>query len=312
MAIKGSAMQYSSRGRHIITTGTEHPSVYECCKQLESLGWEVTYLPVDAAGVVDLDVLKEAVRKDTVLVSIMHVNNESGAIQPLADIGRIVKEVNSRTLFHVDGVQGFGKLPVAISEWQADLYSLSAHKFNGPRGMGVLYVKQGVQLFPLISGGSQENGLRAGTENVAGAVAMSKAMRLSQERQPELYARMMELRELLFQGIRKIPGLVLNSNELGAPHIIHFSYPGLRPEVMVHALEEMGMLISTKSACSSKLSEPSRVLLAMGKSMEVASSGIRISLGKEHQLGDAARFVEVLANACSKLRPIIEREGNRR
>ncbi|EFU42073.1 Cysteine desulfurase [Paenibacillus vortex V453] len=312
MAIKGSAMQYSSRGRHIITTGTEHPSVYECCKQLESLGWEVTYLPVDAAGVVDLDVLKEAVRKDTVLVSIMHVNNESGAIQPLADIGRIVKEVNSRTLFHVDGVQGFGKLPVGISEWQADLYSLSAHKFNGPRGMGVLYVKQGVQLFPLISGGSQENGLRAGTENVAGAVAMSKAMRLSQERQPELYARMMELRELLFQGIRKIPGLVLNSNELDAPHIIHFSYPGLRPEVMVHALEEMGMLISTKSACSSKLSEPSRVLLAMGKSMEVASSGIRISLGKEHQLGDAARFVEVLANACSKLRPIIEREGNRR
>ena len=205
MAIKGAAMQYSSRGRHIITTRTEHPSVYESCKQLETLGWEVTYLPVDAAGVLDLAALTEALRKDTVLVSIMHVNNETGAIQPLTEVGRIVKERNSRTLLHIDGVQGFGKLPVTLSQWQADLYSLSAHKFNGPRGMGVLYIKQGVQLFPLVSGGSQENGHRAGTENVAGAVAMSKAMRLSRERQPEFYARMTEIRELLVQGIRKIP-----------------------------------------------------------------------------------------------------------
>ncbi|ACX64066.1 cysteine desulfurase family protein [Paenibacillus sp. Y412MC10] len=312
MAIKGAAMQYSSRGKHIITTGTEHPSVYECCRQLETLGWEVTYLPVDAEGMVDLAALSQAVRKDTVLVSIMHVNNETGAVQPLAEVGRIVKERNPRTLLHVDGVQGFGKLPVSLSGWQADLYSLSAHKFNGPRGMGVLYIRQGVQLFPLISGGSQESGHRAGTENVAGAVAMSKAMRLSRENQPELYARMTEIRELLFQGIRKIPGLVLNSSEQSAPHIIHFSYPGLKPEVMVHALEEMGMLVSTKSACSSKLSEPSRVLLAMGKDMEAASSGIRISLGKEHQLGDVARLVEVLAKVCGNLRPVIEREGNRR
>jgi cysteine desulfurase len=267
---------------------------------------------VDAEGMVDLAALSEAVRKDTVLVSIMHVNNETGAVQPLAEVGRIVKERNPRTLLHVDGVQGFGKLPVSLSGWQADLYSLSAHKFNGPRGMGVLYIRQGVQLFPLMSGGSQESGHRAGTENVAGAVAMSKAMRLSRENQPELYARMTEIRELLFQGIRKIPGLVLNSSEQSAPHIIHFSYPGLKPEVMVHALEEMGMLVSTKSACSSKFSEPSRVLLAMGKDREAASSGIRISLGKEHQLGDAARLVEVLAKVCGNLRPVIEREGNRR
>ena len=173
-------------------------------QRLETLGWEVTYLPVDAAGVVDLVALTEAVRKDTVLVSIMHVNNETGAVQPLTEVGRIVKDRNSRTA-HIDGVQGFGKLPVTLSQWQADLYSLSAHKFNGPRGMGVLYIKQGVQLFPLVSGGSQENGHRAGTENVAGAVAMSKAMRLSRERQPEFYARMTEIRELLVQGIRKIP-----------------------------------------------------------------------------------------------------------
>ena len=138
---------------------------------------------------VDLAALTEAVRKDTVLVSIMHVNNETGAVQPLTEVGRIVKDRNSRTLLHIDGVQGFGKLPVTLSQWQADLYSLSAHKFNGPRGMGVLYIKQGVQLFPLVSGGSQENGHRAGTENVAGAVAMSKAMRLSRERQTEFYAK---------------------------------------------------------------------------------------------------------------------------
>lgn len=311
MAIKGAAMKYRSRGQHIITTGTEHPSVYECCKQLESLGWEVTYLPVDADGIVDLAALAAAIRKDTVLVSIMHVNNEMGAISPLADIGRIVKERNPRTLLHVDGVQGFGKLPVELSAWQADLYSLSAHKFNGPRGMGLLYVKQGVQLFPILSGGSQESGHRAGTENVAGAVAMSKAMRLAQEGQPELHARLTEIRDILLREIRQIPGLELNSSERSAPHIVHFSCPGLKPEVMVHALEELGMLVSTKSACSSKLSEPSRVLLAMGKDAAHASSGIRISLGKEHQPEDAASLAQALRVVCGKLRPIMEREGQR-
>ncbi|WP_036716734.1 cysteine desulfurase family protein [Paenibacillus sp. JCM 10914] len=312
MAIKGAAMQYRSRGKHIVTTMTEHPSVYECCKQLESLGWEVTFLPVNADGVIDVNVLADVIRKDTVLVSVMHVNNETGATQPLAEIGQAIKERNARTLFHVDGVQGYGKLPVDLSAWQADLYSLSAHKFNGPRGMGLLYVRQGVELFPLLSGGSQEFGYRAGTENVAGAAAMSKALRLSREGQPDFYKQAAELKQLLLQGISEIPGWVANSYDTGAPHIIHCSYPGLKPEVLVHALEENGMLLSTKSACSSKLSEPSRVLLAMGKSEDIASSGIRISLGREHTREDVRLLVEAISSVCQRFQPLTNREGNQK
>ncbi|MEK3731159.1 cysteine desulfurase family protein [Paenibacillus sp. FSL M8-0334] len=309
MAIKGAALQYKSRGKHLITTRTEHPSVYESFRQLEQLGWEVTYVPVDANGRVDVQALADAVRKDTVLVSIMHVNNETGAVQPLMEIGQTVKQRNHRTLFHIDGVQGFGKLEVSLKNWQADLYTLSAHKFNGPRGIGVLYVRRGVELFPLLSGGQQENGHRAGTENVAAAVGMAKAMRLGRERQPEFYRQASLIRNKLLQEIAEIPGTVMNSSREGAPHIMNFSYPGVKPEVIVHALEELGMLVSTKSACSSKLSEPSRVLLEMGKDMSIASSGIRISLGRHHRLEDAERLIDALKTATGKLRPFIERKG---
>lgn len=304
LAIKGAAMQYRSRGQHLITTETEHPSVYECFRQLEGLGWEVTYIPVDEYGVVDLQALAQAVRKDTVLVSVMHVNNETGTIQPLTEIGKVIKEQNARTLFHVDGVQGFGKLPVSLKEWKVDLYTLSAHKFKGPKGAGIMYVKQGVMLFPLLAGGSQENGHRPGTENVAAAAAVAKAMRLAQERQVTFCDRIGKLRNLLLEEIRNTPDFVLNSSELGAPHIVHFSYPGLKPEVLVHTLEELGMLVSTKSACSSRNSEPSRVLKAMGKDKTMAASGIRISMGWEHSEDDVIRLIKALRQSVEKLRPL--------
>lgn len=309
MAIKGAALQYRSRGNHLITTRTEHPSVYESFRQLEQLGWEVTYLPVDADGLVDLQALADVIRKDTLLVSIMHVNNETGAVQPLSEIGSLIKQKNHRTLFHVDGVQGFGKLEVSLKEWHADLYTLSAHKFNGPRGIGVLYVRQGVELFPLLSGGQQENGHRAGTENVAAAVGMAKAMRLGRERQPEFFRNASLIRDQLLQEIACISGTVLNSSKQGAPHIVNFSYPGVKPEVIVHALEELGMLVSTKSACSSKLSEPSRVLLEMGREMSIASSGIRISFGRNSRLEDAELLMDALRAVAAKLRPFIDRKG---
>lgn len=309
IAIKGAAMQYRSRGQHVITTKTEHPSVYECFKQLESFGWEVTYLPVNEYGVVDPMKLAESVRKDTVLVSIMHVNNETGAIQSLSEIGSLIKEKNPRTLFHVDGVQGFGKLPVLLREWKVDLYTLSAHKFKGPKGTGILYVKQGIKLFPLIAGGSQEHGQRPGTENVASAVAMAKAMRLAQERQENFYDRIGKLRNLLHEEIHSLPDLVLNSSMQGAPHIVHFSFPGLKPEVLVHTLEELGMLVSTKSACSSKNSEPSRVLTAMGKDSELSTSGIRISLGWEHTEDDVICLIDALRQSIEKLRPLTVKRG---
>lgn len=194
LAIKGAALQYQGRGRHIITTELEHPSVYESCLQLQQLGWEITFIAPDSSGVVEPSRVAAAVRPDTVLVSVMHVNNEIGTVQPLREIGRQVKAVNRRTLFHVDGVQGYGKLETRLKEWQADLYSLSAHKIRGPRGTGILYVREGVTLFPLLTGGSQEMGNRAGTENVPNIVATAKAVRMSGERRQEFTRRITPLK----------------------------------------------------------------------------------------------------------------------
>ncbi|MDQ0493086.1 cysteine desulfurase family protein [Paenibacillus brasilensis] len=300
LAIKGAAIQYQARGKHIVTVSTEHPSVYEACKQLRDQGFEVTYLPVDAEGHVSAKQVCDAVRKDTILVSIMHVNNETGRVQPMQDIGVALKKQFPRVLFHVDGVQGYGKLPVDIRGWQADLYSLSAHKLRGPKGAGLLFVREGVKLSPLLSGGSQEQGLRAGTENVPLLVGMSKAIRLADERQAETARRMIEWRDRVVAEVETIPQLRLNSgNE--APHIVHFSYPGMKAEVLLHTLEQLGVAVSTKSACSSKLAEPSRVLLAMGCSELEASGGIRISFGDEHTEQDIDELILALRQAVAKL-----------
>ncbi|GAB6990640.1 cysteine desulfurase family protein [Paenibacillus pini] len=308
MAIKGAALQYNSRGRHIITTQIEHPSVYDSCLELEKQGYEVTFLPVDQQGCVNLDELAAAVRKDTILVSIMHVNNETGSVQPLLEVGKLVKERNPRTLIHIDGVQGYGKLPVYLNDWQADLYTLSAHKIRGPKGTGILYKRAGIELYPLLSGGKQEAGLRAGTENIAGYVAMSKAMRMAGEHQQVFATEISSLRDKLIYSITKMPGLELNSYCNGAPHIVNVSFPGMKAEVLLHTLEEYGMLVSTKSACSSKTSEPSRVLLAMGRSHDVASSAIRISMGDLNTNDDIQQLLETLKVAVGRLEPLSRKE----
>lgn len=300
LAIKGAALQYQARGKHIVTVSTEHPSVYETCKQLAEQGFEVTLLPVDAQGHVSAEQVCSAVRKDTILVSIMHVNNETGRVQPLYEIGTALKKQFPRVLFHVDGVQGYGKLPVDIRGWQADLYSLSAHKLRGPKGAGLLFVREGVKLFPLLSGGSQEHGFRAGTENVPLLVGMSKAIRLAGERQAETARRMIEWRDRVMAEVKTIPQLRLNSGE-EAPHIVHFSYPGMKAEVLLHTLEQLGVAVSTKSACSSKLAEPSRVLLAMGCTEAEASGGIRISFGDQHSAQDIGDLIAALRQAVAKL-----------
>ncbi|MBY7739602.1 cysteine desulfurase family protein [Paenibacillus polymyxa] len=300
LAVKGAALQYQTRGKHIVTVSTEHPSVYEACKQLTNLGFEVTFLPVDEEGHVTAEQVCAAVGKDTILVSIMHVNNETGRVQPLHDIGAALKKRFPRVLFHIDGVQGFGKLPVDIRDWQADLYSLSAHKLRGPKGVGLLFVREGVELFPLLSGGSQEQGVRAGTENVPSLVGMSKAVRLAGERQAETAQRMIEWRERVAAELKTIPQLRLNSGK-EAPHIVHFSYPGMKAEVLLHTLEQLGVAVSTKSACSSKLAEPSRVLLAMGRNEAEAAGGIRISFGDEHTEQDIDELILALRQALAKL-----------
>ncbi|MEC0243018.1 cysteine desulfurase family protein [Paenibacillus dokdonensis] len=304
MAIKGTAMQYGGRGKHIISTQIEHPSVYDSCLDLEKQGYEITFLPVDAKGMIDPADVASAVRKDTILVSVMHVNNETGAIQPLADIGRVLKNANPLTVFHIDGVQGFGKLPVDLEEWQADLYTLSAHKIRGPKGTGVLYKREGLTLHPLLSGGKQESGLRAGTENIPGFVAMSKAMRMAAEQTEAFMKEVGAYRDSLLDWIRKTPSLEPNSFEEGAPHIVNVSFPGMKAEVLLHTLEEHGMLVSTKSACSSKTTEPSRVLLAMGRSEDAASSAIRISMGMTNTHQDVKQLLTALDAAVSRLQPL--------
>lgn len=304
LAIKGAALQYKDRGRHLITTEIEHPSVYETCKQLQSLGWEVTFLRPGEDGKIDPAAVEAAVRKDTVLVSVMHVNNETGAVQPVGEIGVRIKKANRLTLFHVDGVQGFGKLPVRLGNWQADLYSLSPHKLRGPRGAGILYKREGVRLFPLLSGGSHENGMRAGTENVPAIAASAKAIRLAEERRETFVRGVTPLRDRLIRFLEGVPELTVNSRHDGAPHIVHFSYPGMSGEVFARKLEQLGMLVSTRSACSSRHAEPSRVLLAMDRSVPEALGGIRISFGDTHTEADVDKLIEAIAEAVHSLKSI--------
>lgn len=313
LAIIGAARAYGKRGKHIITTAIEHPSVYDTCLALEREGFNITILPVDEHGIVSVEALERALTDETILVSVMHVNNETGAIQPIQEIGALLKP-RRITLFHVDGVQSVGKVPIDMQGWGIDLFSASAHKVNGPRGVGLLYVREGILLEPLYYGGSQERGHRPGTENVAGMVAAAKAFRMALESQSERAKRMYALRARLLACIAEIPELVLNGSRdhteagIAAPNIVNFSYPGMKPEVIVHMLEKHEILASTKSACSSKSDDPSRVLLAMGASIERAASGIRISFGDEHGAAELEWLCRMLRSVVEKLKPLERKE----
>jgi cysteine desulfurase len=301
LAIKGIAFQYQQRGRHLITTTMEHPSVYECMKQLESWGWEVTYLAPDQTGCITTKQVEDALRDDTVLVSIMHVNHEVGSIQPIEEIGGMLKRKRPKPFFHVDGVQGFGKVPLSLSSSEIDLYSLSAHKWRGPKGIGLLYVRNGVQLTPLLSGGGQEGQLRSGTENVPLIIGMAQAMRLTAQGLNERLDILQKLKEQLEIALTAIPEVQLNSSPEGAPHIVHFSCEGIRAETLLHKLEEQGFYVSSQSACSSKQIEPSRVLLQMGKSKAQAESGIRISLNEAHTTEQVQFLIEAISKSIQYL-----------
>lgn len=305
-AIKGTVFSSRKPKKHIITTAIEHASVYECVKQLERQGVEVTILPVDGQGRVSPDSVANALREDTVLVSVMHVNNETGAIQPIEEIGRLLAD-RPQVRFHVDGVQAIGKVPVRWKEWGIDLYTGSAHKFRGPKGVGFLLVREGLALAPLLAGGGQEDGRRSGTHNVPGIVATAQALRLTMESMDERRTRMYGLRRKLIGLLKDIPELCLNvpeEEERSAPQIVNVSYPGMRPEVLVHMLEEHGILISTQSACSSKSLKPSRVLTAMGLDEQRASGSIRISFGDEHTERDIDLLADRLRAVVAKLKPL--------
>jgi cysteine desulfurase len=303
-AIQAAVRHYRHRGNHLVTTEIEHASVYMTFQELERLGYKVTYLPVDSTGLVKLDELEKAITDETILVSIMAVNNETGRIQPISLIGDMLKQRSKPILFHVDGVQAVGKLPnFRPAGMKVDMLSCSAHKLHGPKGTGFLYVRQGLELPPLLWGGGQENGVRSGTENVPAIVGMAKAMRMAAELQPSFYIRTSLLRERILAGIREIPELMLNGSELSdemAPYIVNFSFPGMRSEVIVHALEEHGIYVSSRSACSSSANQPSRILKAMGLDDARAASGVRVSYSLEQTIEDADFF-------CERLKRVVER-----
>lgn len=301
LAIKGIAMKNRSRGKHIITTNIEHASVFEAYKQLEELGFDVTYLPVNEHGVVRIEDVKRALRDDTILISMIHVNNETGAIQPVIEIGELLTNY-PKVRFHVDNVQGIGKVPLDLHASHIDLCTMSGHKFHSVKGTGLLYVREGVRLDPIFSGGQQENQYRSGTENLPGIVAMVKALRMTLENEKNNIVHLQQLQEELVRFFAKMDSAVINTSvQYAAPHILNVSFVGLKPEVVVHALEEQGVYVSTKSACSSKANEVSRVLLAMGLSHEVAASAIRISFTQDNTIEEVKQFEEIVTETLPKL-----------
>lgn len=300
LAIKGVAFQHQTRGKHMITTETEHPSVYDTFKSLETLGFEVTYLPVNQAGVVSVFDLEKSIREDTILISIMHVNNETGAIQPIQQIGEIAKK-HPKLYFHVDDVQGFGKVPLPLANSGIDLWTMSGHKIHGMKGTGVSYVKKNIPLFPLLHGGGQENERRSGTENLAGAVSLARAIRYIKEQEQSNKDLLAEYQHYLHDTIKEIKNIQINSSIEGAPHIFNFSIPHVKPEVVIHQLSRHDIYISTRSACSSQRIEESRVLKACGYDHKRSRSGLRVSLSYQNTLEELETFVHVLKKVIRQL-----------
>lgn len=253
LALIGCAMANYRAGKHLITTKIEHPAILQTMHYLEDQGFEVTYLSVDDKGQISLQELQNAMRKDTILVSVMHTNNEIGAVEPIAEAGRLIKSTNPSTLFHVDAVQGFGKYRIYPKRMGIDLLSVSGHKIHGPKGVGFLYIGEKVKIHNIIYGGGQQKNLRSGTENVPGIAGMAKAAEMLYNHLEEDAERLYSLKDYFCEGLRKIPDIRINNPEgmEGAPHIVSLSVAGVRSEVLLHALEDKGIYVSAGSACSS-------------------------------------------------------------
>ena len=284
MALIGCAFANRRRGTHLITTQIEHPAVLQTMHYLEQEGFRVTYLPVDGSGRISLEDLKKAMTQDTVLVSVMHTNNEIGALQPIAEAGALIKKMNPDTLFHVDAVQGFGKARIYPRRMGIDLLSASGHKIHGPKGIGLLYIGDRVKIRPIIYGGGQQMNLRSGTDNVAGAAGMAKAAELLYAHYDEDMERLYRCKRHFMDGVRRIDGVRINGllpdspdGEGTAPHIVSVSVSGVRSEVLLHALEEKGIYVSAGSACAARKPQPSATLRALGVEPWMLESTVRFS-----------------------------------
>ncbi|MCP4547728.1 MAG: cysteine desulfurase [bacterium] len=300
LALKGIPEFYKARGNHILTTNSEHPSVEQVMVWLEAQGFVVTRLPVGPDGAVTPDQVEEALTADTILVSIMFVNNESGAVNPIGEISR--RLANHRALFHVDGVQGVGKLPFSLAETPVDLLSLSAHKFFGLKGSGALLLRERQQLSPQLHGGGQEFELRSGTADVPRAAAFAKALRLATEDLESKLERAKTLNRMLRTGIGDIPDIVCNSPESASPFILNYSLVGIKPETMLQGLSAEEVYIATVSACSSRKAMISPAILALTGDRERAGQTIRISLSHRTTSEEIRRFLDIFNATISKLR----------
>lgn len=302
LAIKGIVESYQNRGNHLITTEIEHSSVHNVFKYLEDKGFEVTYLPVDKKGFISLDDLRQAIREKTILVSIMHVNNELGSIQPIKKSAEVIKEENHKTFFHVDAIQSFGKISVTPVKMGIDLLSISGHKFHGPKGIGALYIKEGLNINPILHGGGQEGNIRSGTENTPGITGLTPAL----NGLPELNSReqidnkLRKLRDYCIEQLQdrseQLPEYRINTpiDRGAAPHIISISFAGLKGEVIIHSLESEGIYLSTGSACHSQKNDKSSVLEAIGLPGRFLHGTIRISFSRFNTKDEIDHFIDTL------------------
>lgn len=310
-AIKGAAFAHRKKGDHIITTSIEHHAVLHTCKYLEKQGFRVTYLPVDQYGLVDPVVLDTAITDRTILVSVMFANNEIGTIEPIAEIDRITRD--HHVLFHTDAVQAVGHVPLRVGELNADLLSLSAHKFYGPKGVGALYIRKGTTIDTYLHGGGQERNRRAGTENVAGIVGAGKAIEIATAGIAEKGKRIAAMRDRLMKKMLEIPNTRLNGHpEIRLPGNLNVSFEYIEGESMLLLLDSFGICASTGSACTSGSLEPSHVLLATGLSPEVAHGSLRLTLGDENTDEELDYLLGVLPGIVTRLRsmsPLVPKEG---
>ncbi len=304
-AIKGYVDANPRKGKHVIISAIEHPSVSETALSLEKLGYEISIAPVDKNGVVDVESLKGLIRPDTTLISVMHVNSEIGAIQPLEDISRLKNSIASDAVLHVDAVQSYGKLSIDVNKLGIDMLSVSAHKIHGPRGVGMLYVRKGVRLNPIIHGGGQEKGLRSGTENVAGVAGFAVAAKEMYAGLNENYDRVKRLYDKMSSLISERFGekaVIITDPEVSSPYILNVSFPGFRAEVILHSLESKNVYVSVGSACSSNKKSRSAVLTAMGYPVNVIDGAIRISFSVQNTEEDIDKAFDALVKTIKELK----------
>lgn len=303
-ALIGTALANRRAGKHLITTGVEHPSIYNTMSFLEEMGFEVTYLPVDHLGHIFLEDLEKAIREDTILVSVMYVNNEVGAVEPIEAISQCIKKKNPKTLFHVDAIQAYGKYKIRPKKQGIDLLSVSGHKIHAPKGVGFLYIRDGVKIRPILFGGGQQKGMRSGTENVPGCVGLGVAAREAYKDFDARIEKLYTLREHLIAGLKPLGGVTINGSEdrTNAPQIVSASFEGVRSEVLLHALEDKGVYVSSGSACSSNHPGISGTLKGIGVKKELLDSTIRFSLGDLNTEEEVDYAIGVLGELLPVLR----------